>query len=63
MSQKQAQVELGFTKVQPVESTDRLALPPNSSLTLYLSISYLQRIAANVEDNSSLDCCPFLEEV
>jgi hypothetical protein len=37
--QKQAQVELDSTKVQAVESTDRLAPPPNSSLTLYLTIS------------------------
>ena len=45
------------------ESTDRPALPPNSSLTLYLTIFYLQRIAPNVENYFSLDCRPLLEEV
>jgi hypothetical protein len=38
-SQRQAQVEFGSAKVQAIESTDRLAPPPNSSLTLYLTIS------------------------
>ena len=58
MSQKQAQVELESVKVQAVvrESTDRPTLHPNSSFTLYLTIFYLQRIAPNVEDYSSLDC-------
>jgi hypothetical protein len=45
------------------ESTDRPALPPNSSLTLYLTIFYLQRIDPNVKDYSYLDCCCLLEEV
>ena len=38
-SHRQAQIELESTKVQAIESTNRIAPPPNSSLTLYLTIS------------------------
>jgi hypothetical protein len=49
-SQKQAQIEFNFAKVQAVESTDRPTLPPKlfpHSLSHYF---YLQRLDPNLED-------------
>jgi hypothetical protein len=45
------------------DSTDRPALPPNSSLTLYLTIFYIRRADPTLENYSSLDCDRLLEEV